>query len=55
MTAVSGVFDFLPTESMLWSVSDTNTWAGEFRPRLAGFPFADGFTLPTGRDRPAAR
>lgn len=41
-----GVFDFLPTESMLWSVSDTNTWAGEFRPRLAGFPFGSGFTLP---------
>ncbi|MFL6179801.1 MAG: PKD domain-containing protein [Actinomycetes bacterium] len=34
-----GVFDFLPTDSMLWSVSDTNNWAGEFRPRLAGFPF----------------
>ncbi len=34
-----GVFDFLPTDSMLWSVSDTNNWAGEYRPRLAGFPF----------------
>ncbi len=41
-----GVFDFLPTESMLWAVSDTNTWAGEFRQRLAGFPFADGFAIP---------
>ena len=40
-----GVFDFLPTESVLWSVSDTNTWAGEYRPRLAGFPFDDA-TLP---------
>ncbi|MCZ3388009.1 MAG: PKD domain-containing protein [Actinomycetia bacterium] len=41
-----GVFDFLPTESMLWAVSDTNTWAGEFRQRLAAFPVADGFSLP---------
>ncbi|MCZ3386783.1 MAG: PKD domain-containing protein, partial [Actinomycetia bacterium] len=41
-----GVFDFLPTESMLWAVSDTNTWAGEFRQRLAAFPFDGGFTIP---------
>lgn len=41
-----GVFDFLPTESLLWAVSDTNTWAGEFRQRLAAFPFEGGFSLP---------
>lgn len=40
-----GVFDFLPTNSMLWSVSDTNNWANEYRPRLAGFPF-NGNQLP---------
>ncbi|MEO8105696.1 MAG: PKD domain-containing protein [Actinomycetes bacterium] len=40
-----GVFDFLPTDTMLWSVSDTNSWAGEYRPRLAGFPFGNA-TLP---------
>ena len=41
-----GVFDFFPTASTLWAVSDTNIWAGETRPRLAGFPFAGGVTLP---------
>jgi PKD repeat protein len=40
-----GVFDFLPTDSMLWSVSDTNNWANEFRPRLAGFPVNNN-TIP---------
>ncbi|HEX5017553.1 MAG TPA: PKD domain-containing protein [Actinomycetes bacterium] len=41
-----GVFDFLPTDSMLWSVSDTNNWAGEFRPRLAGFPLFNNVLPP---------
>lgn len=41
-----GVFDFDPTGEMLWAVSDTNNWAGEYRPRLAGFPYAGGSTLP---------
>ena len=41
-----GVFDFLPEPGMLWSVSDTNTWANEFHPRLAGFPFV-GNEIPT--------
>jgi PKD repeat protein len=40
------VFDFLPTESMLWAVSDTNTWANEYRPRLAGFPLSGGPSMP---------
>ena len=40
-----GVFDFLPTDPTLWAVSDTNTWADEFRPRLAGFPFNNN-TIP---------
>jgi PKD repeat protein len=41
-----GVFDFLPSDSTLWAVSDTNTWANEYRPRLAGFPMDDGLSLP---------
>lgn len=44
-----GLFDFAMTNSMLWAGSDTNLWAGETRPRLAGFPFAGGTTLPADR------
>jgi PKD repeat protein len=41
-----GVFDFDSTGEMLWAVSDTNNWAGEFRPRVAGFPYDGGFQVP---------
>src|SRR5690606_11435750 len=34
-----GVFDFHVTPQGLWAGSDTNTWAGEQRRRLAFFPF----------------
>lgn len=42
-----GLFDFDVTNSQIWAGSDTTTWAGEIRPRLAGFPFdGDSTTLP---------
>ena len=41
-----GVFDFFPTDPMLWAVSDTNTSANEFRPRLAGFPVNNNMIPP---------
>jgi len=41
-----GVFDFLTTQEHLWAGSDTSTWAGEKRDRLAAFPFAGGAALP---------
>lgn len=44
-----GVFDFYPTPNTLWAVSDTNVWANEVRPRVAGFPFGTGTTLPADR------
>ena len=44
-----GVFDFLVTQSELWAGSDTSTWAGERRDRLAAFPFAGGKSLPTDK------
>ena len=48
-----GLFDFDVTNSQIWAGSDTTTWAGEIRPRLAGFPFdGDSTTLP--QDKVAA-
>ncbi|MEO8329127.1 MAG: PKD domain-containing protein, partial [Candidatus Nanopelagicales bacterium] len=44
-----GVFDFLLTPTGLWAGSDTDTWAGEKRDRLAEFPFAGGSTLPADK------
>ena len=41
-----GVFDFLVTQEHLYAVSDTETWGGEKRERLAAFPFAGGTNLP---------
>ncbi|HVQ18415.1 MAG TPA: PKD domain-containing protein, partial [Actinomycetes bacterium] len=44
-----GVFDFLTTAEHLWAGSDTSTWAGERRDRLAAFPFAGGKALPADK------
>ncbi|HVQ86813.1 MAG TPA: PKD domain-containing protein [Actinomycetes bacterium] len=44
-----GVFDFLLSPSGLWAGSDTDTWAGEKRDRLALFPFLGGKNLPTDK------
>ncbi|MEO8330094.1 MAG: PKD domain-containing protein, partial [Candidatus Nanopelagicales bacterium] len=44
-----GVFDFLVTPTGLWAGSDTSTWAGEVRDRLAEFPFAGGSALPADK------
>ncbi len=41
-----GVFDFHVTAAGLWAGSDTLTWAGEQRHRLAFFPFAGGIAVP---------
>lgn len=41
-----GVFDLLVTADGLWAGSDTATWAGEARGRLAMFPFASGTVVP---------
>jgi PKD repeat protein len=41
-----GVFDFHVTAQGVWAGSDTLTWAGEQRRRLAFFPFAGGTTVP---------
>jgi hypothetical protein len=41
-----GLFDFDVTNNQLWAGSDTTTWAGEIRPRLAGFPFDSDSTTP---------
>jgi hypothetical protein len=41
-----GVWDFWAGAAHVWGGSDTNSWGGEYRPRLAGFPFADGKQLP---------
>ena len=43
-----GLFDFDVTDTELWAGSDTDRWASEYRPRVAGFPLADG-TLPEDR------
>ena len=45
-----GLYDFDVTAGQVWAGSDTNTWAGENRPRLAGFPFdSDATPLPADR------
>ena len=44
-----GLFDFDVTDTELWAGSDTNRWATEYRPRVAGFPLASGSTLPADR------
>ena len=41
-----GLYDFDVTAGQVWAGSDTNTWAGEVRPRLAGFPFDSDATPP---------
>ena len=41
-----GLFAFDVTDSELWAGSDSNRWASEYRPRIAGFPLATGSTLP---------
>ncbi len=45
-----GLYDFDVTNSQVWAGSDTNKWAGETRPRLAGFPFdSDATPLPADK------
>ena len=44
-----GVFDFLVTQDFLWAGSDTSTWSGERRDRLAAFPFSSGKPLPADK------
>ena len=45
-----GLFDFEVTDGQVWAGSDTNLWANEKRPRLAGFPFdADATAIPTDK------
>ncbi len=44
-----GLFDFDVTPTELWAGSDTDRWANEYRPRLAGFPLDSGHPLPTDR------
>ncbi|HEX9645005.1 MAG TPA: PKD domain-containing protein, partial [Acidimicrobiia bacterium] len=41
-----GVFDFYVTDAGMWAGSDTLTWAGEQRNRLAFFPWAGGTVVP---------
>ena len=36
---------------MVWAGSDTDRWATEYRPRVAGFPLADGHALPARTER----
>ena len=44
-----GVFDFYMTPTELWAGSDTDIWANEYRPRIAGFPLASGLPVPEDR------
>ena len=44
-----GLFAFDVTDSELWAGSDSDRWANEYRPRIAGFPLATGSTLPDDR------
>ena len=44
-----GLFDFLVSQNGLYAGSDTNTWAGLKRERLAVFPWDGGLPLPSDR------
>jgi PKD repeat protein len=41
-----GIFDFLPNEQALWSVSDSNYFDSKFHERLAGYPYFNNVLPP---------